>query len=214
MKKIVMATTNLNKVKRIRALLKDLNYEVVSLKEYEELNIGEPEETADNPVGIAMEKAIYYANKLPEDTIILTQDDTMELIGIEEEDNPGMHIKGPILKKYGKFTDQLGAEYYKNLASKYGGFITTIFKYGHALAIKNKGERHITKVIGAESKLEVRIVDSIYKLNKCPGYFLSSLMEAKVDDKWKKYQDLDDEKLIKLDSDLYKSINLLLRNID
>lgn len=88
------------------------------------------------------------------------------------------------------------------------------FVYGHAVAIKvNDNGRYLTKVIGAESKLEVRLVNRINKLEKSTGYFLAALMEANVDGKWIPYNDLDEESLVKLDIDLYNSITALLRNI-
>lgn len=212
MKKIVVATTNDNKVKRIKALLKDSEYEILSLKDID-IKIPEPNETALTPVGIAIEKALHYANFLPIDTIVLSQDDTIELEGVKEEDNPGVHIKGPVIRKYGKFTDELAAEYYRELAEKYGGVIPMTFKYGHAIAIKKDDERRITKVVGASSRLEVRLVNKIYKLEMVPGYFLAALMEAKMDEKWIPYNDIDDKKLVELDKDLYYSITTLLKNI-
>lgn len=59
MKELVVATTNQNKVDRIRKLLKGLNYNIVSLKEASETNIEEPKETATTPIDIAIEKALY-----------------------------------------------------------------------------------------------------------------------------------------------------------
>ena len=213
MEKIIVATTNVNKVKRLKALLNGLDYEIVSLQEEGKKDIPEPQETATTPVEIAMEKAIHYSKFLPEETIILSQDDTIEFEGIDEEDNPGVHIKGPVIKKYGKFTDELAAEYYKSLAEKYGGTIPMTFKYGHAIAKKINNGRCLTKVIGGESKLEVRLVNRINKLEKSIGYFLAALMEAKIDGKWLPYNDLDEETLVKLDQDLYDSITILLNNI-
>lgn len=214
MKQIVMATTNDNKVKRIKALLKDLEYNIVSLKEINENDIEEPNETANTPVDIAIEKALHYANYLPNNTIVLTQDDTIIFDGIHEEDNPGVHIKEPVIKKYGKFTDELAAQYYEELADKYGGAIPMKFRYGHAVAIKENNGRIVKKVLGAESFLEVRLVNKIYKLEKVPGYFLAALMEANIEGKWIPYNDLDDATLVKLDKDLYSSITTLLDNIE
>ena len=213
MKEIVLTTTNQNKVNRIRKLLKGLNYNIVSLKEVSKSNIEEPKETATTPIDIAIEKALHYANYLPNNTIILSQDDTIEFEGIEEEDNPGMHIKEPVVRKYGKFTDELAAEYYKSLADKYGGSIPMRFRYEHAIVIKENRGREVKKVFGAESYLNVRLVNKIHKLEKVPGYFLSALMEANVDNEWVPYNDLDDETLVRLDKDLYFSITLLLKNI-
>ena len=44
MEKIAVATTNKNKVKRIKELLKGLNYEVLSLEDFNANNIEEPNE--------------------------------------------------------------------------------------------------------------------------------------------------------------------------
>ena len=212
MKKIIMATTNFNKVKRIRTLLDGLDYEILSLKDIN-LNIDEPKETASTPVEIAIEKALHYVRNLPKDTIVLTQDDTIVFEGVKEEDNPGVHIKEPVISKYGKFTDELAAEYYKSLADKYGGTIPMTFKYGHAIATKSNEERAILKVVGAESKLEVRLVNKINKLETVPGYFLAAVMETKINDQWVPYNELDERTLAELDKDLYASITTLIKNL-
>lgn len=88
------------------------------------------------------------------------------------------------------------------------------FKYGHAIAIRiDNGERKITKMVSAGSELKVRLVNEINKLEKSKGYFLSALMEAKINDEWVKYNELDEETLVKLDNDLYKSVKSLLEEI-
>ncbi len=104
MKKIVVATTNNNKVNRLKKLLEGLDYELVSLKEVTDKELPEPEEKASTPVEIAIEKAIHYSKFMPEGTVILTQDDTIQFEGIDENDNPRLHIKAPVKEKYGKFT--------------------------------------------------------------------------------------------------------------
>lgn len=213
MKKLVVATTNYNKVQRLKLLLNDLDYEIVALNDIVQ-TIPEPEENADTPGDIAMEKASYYIKYLPDDTLVLTQDDTIQFEGVEVADNPGVHIKGPVIRKYGEFTDEYGAEYYKNLATKYGGSIPMTFKYGHAVAVKeSNSERKITKIVSAESELKVKLVNEINKLEKSRGYFLAALMEAKVNDKWVKYNELDENTLVELDNDLYNSIKSLLESI-
>ncbi len=211
--KIVITTTNKNKVGRIQKLLKNANFEVVGLSEIVKGKIEEPEETAESGIDNAIEKAIYYVNYLPEDTIVLSQDDTIELIGVHEEDEPKGHIKEPVIKKYGKFTDELAAKYYSELASKYGGTIPMIFKYGHAVAVIETTDRMRKRVLSAESKLEARLVNKIYQLNKCPGYFLAALMEVQVNNEWVPYNDLTETQLIDLDIDLKKSIISLLKEI-
>lgn len=211
--KLVIATTNKNKVDRIKKILKNTNFDIVSLSDMVKENIAEPEENANNGIDNSIEKAIYYANYLPENTIVLAQDDTIELIGVVEEDEPKGHIKRPVIQKYGEFTDELAAQYYSDLAGKYGGTIPMVFKYGHAVAILTNEDRLRKKVVSAESKLEVRLVNKIHKLEKRPGYFLAALMEAKINNEWVPYNDLDDEQIIKLDIDLQDSIVSLLKEI-
>jgi len=213
MEKLVITTTNKNKVERIQRLLKKTNVEVVGLSDIVKGKIDEPMETADNGVDNAIEKAIYYVNYLPEDTIVLSQDDTIELIGVNEEDEPKGHIKEPVIKKYGEFTDELAAKYYTELADKYGGTIPMVFKYGHAVAVIETTDRMRKRVISAASKLESRLVNKVYKLDKCPGYFLAALMEVKIDDEWVPYNDLTEDQLIGLDIDLKESIISLLKEI-
>ncbi len=213
MKRLVIGTTNKNKVKRLKNLLRDFEYNIVSLEEYGN-NIGEPKEVANTPVGIAIDKALYYAEKLPTNTLILTQDDTIKFENINKEDDPGLHIKEPVIKKYGKFTDENASKYYKDLAKKYGGTIPMTFNYGHAVAIKTEdSDRNMIKVIGGSSKLCVRLVDRIHNLESVKGYFLGALTEVNIEGKWMPYNDLDDDTLVKLDNDLYLSITKLLNSI-
>ena len=58
--KIVITTTNKNKVGRIQKLLKNANFEVVGLSEIVKGKIEEPEETAESGIDNAIEKAIYF----------------------------------------------------------------------------------------------------------------------------------------------------------
>lgn len=213
MKKIIVATTNINKVERIKNLLKKQNYEILSLKEMRLENIPEPEEKANTPVKIAVEKAMHYIDYVPEGTIILTQDDTIKLEGISEEDDPKLSIKGPVRKKYGEFTDELGAKYYTELAKKYGGSIPITFNYGHAIAIQKEKGRNTINIAGSSSKIQARLVDRIHKLETVPGYFLSAIIEVNKDGKWVPHNSLSEDELIKLDNDLYNSIMGLLENI-
>ena len=214
MKKIVIATTNKNKVERIKKMFKKDKIEFLSLNDVKIDGLGEPQETQNTPVGIAIEKAKYYVDALPEGYIVLTQDDTIAFEGVSEEDNPGVHIKKPVVDKYGEFTDENAANYYTELADKYGGSIPMTFNYGHAIAIKDNSEREFVKIIGSASKLEVRLVNRINKLESVPGYFLAAIMEAKVDGKWIPYNDLDKDTLVELDFDLYNSISKLIESID
>lgn len=213
MKKIVIGTTNKNKVNRIKRLFRNEEYEFLALDEICP-NIGEPEETADNPIDIAIQKAMHYVNYVPEGYIVLTQDDTLKFENIEEKDNPGAHIKEPVIKAYGKFTDENAAKYYTELAKKYGGSIPMEFIYGHAVAVINKEDRTVKNIVAANSSLKARLVDKVTKLEEVPGYFLSALMQLELDGKWIDNNNLTEEQVIASDVDLYNSISKLLKKIN
>lgn len=212
MKKIVIGTSNKNKVNRIKNLFKNEKYEFFALNEVCP-NVSEPEETADNPIDIAIQKAVHYVNYIPEGYIVLTQDDTLKFENINEEDNPGTHIKEPVVKAYGKFTDENAARYYSELAKKYNGSITMEFSYGHAVAKLDKSDRTLKNIVAANSTLKAKLVDKITKLEEVPGYFLSALMQVEVEGEWLDYNNLTKEQLIASDIDLYNSISTLLKNI-
>lgn len=213
MKEIIVGTTNKNKVKRIQNLFKEKEY---IIKDLSSLNkeIDEPEENGKNPIDISIEKAMHYVNYCNDSQIVLTQDDTLVFENISDEDSPGMHIKAPVIKKYGEFTDELAAKYYTDLANKYGGYIPITFIYGHSVAMIDNKRRKKKIIFSAESKLKARIVNKINKLETVPGYFLSAIMQVKINGKWKNHNDLSDEEKIKIDNDLYKSIDMLLKKIN
>ena len=194
MEEIIVATTNNNKVKRIKRLLKNLDYKVLSLEDMGLKDISEPLENATTPIDIAIEKAIYYSNYLPENKIILSQDETILLEGIKEEDDPKMHIKKPVINK---------------------GIIPMKFKYGIAVVKKEKNNNKISKkVFAKEAFLSARLTNQIHKLEKSPGYFFEALIEANVNNNWLRYNDLSEEILTDLDNDLYSAIIMLLKQCD
>ncbi len=213
MEKLVVVTTNKNKVERMQRLLKEEPYEMVALGDVVNEKIENPDEIFENGLDNAIIKSTYYVDYVEEGTLVLSEDDTIEFVGINEEDDPKGHIKRPVVKKYGSFTDENAANYYKDLAAKYGGSIPMNFRYGHSIAFKTSDSKKFKKVLAKSSTLESRLVNEIYKLEKRPGYFLASLMEVLVDGKWVKYNDLSDAELVKLDYDLYDSIKYMLDEI-
>lgn len=212
-KQLLIATTNQNKVSRIKALFPHFPLPIISLSDLD-VEIPEPEETALSCVGIAMQKAVAYLDYVEDGTIVLTQDDTIVFSGVEPADNPGPAIKLPVKMQYGEFSDKLAVEYYTTLAKKYGGSIPMTFHYGHAIAVSTKGKRPSSKVFAAESMLISRLVDSAHKLETVPGYFLAAVMQVKINNQWLNYTDLDSKDLIKLDEDLKSSIDSLLQCIN
>ena len=199
---ILFATTNQNKVNRIRKLIKGDDVNLISLADLD-YKIEEPEENGKDGVENAVIKAKYYYQNLKVKMPVLTQDDTLFLSGVSEEDNPKKDIKLPVIKKYGQFTDEFAYQYYSNLIKKYNPeHLDMEFKYGHAIC----GE-HFTE--GSSSVLPGRLYNQINTI-RTPGYFLSDMMKVNIGGKWKYYSSLSEEELIQQDSDIKRSINNLL----
>jgi len=213
MDSIIIASTNLNKIDRIKALLRDTNIKIQSLSDLGLKNLVEPDETANTCVGIAAQKALMYVEQLKPGVYVLTQDDTLKLLGVKEKDNPKTSIKQPVIERFGKFNDEYAVRYYSELAKKYGGKIPIIFEYGHSMAIKTSDPRSRIFLVSSYSTLEARITCTPNGLDKVPGYFLSALLQVKIKNRWLDYTTLIEKQKVDVDSDLKKSILGLVNSI-
>jgi len=200
--KILIATTNSNKVKRIKNLMQEFNVEFIALSDLD-YKIPEPEENQENALEIAKNKARYYYDSLKEKIPVLTQDDTMHLIGIKQEDNPGTNLKKPVIKKFGEATDENVIKYYSELAEKYGGYIDLNFVYGHGFCDRKNLEAR-------ESKLSGRLI-SKPKLDKAVNYPINSILQININGQWIYYSDLTLDQRVLADHELRDSIRHLLR---
>jgi len=199
---ILIATTNKNKVDRIRRLITDQDINFISLSDLD-YKIEEPEENGKNGVENAIIKAKYYFEKLKIKMPVLTQDDTLFLSRVSEEDNPKKDIKLPVIKKYGQFNDDLAYKYYLDLVKKYNKeYLEMEFRYGHAIC----GENFLK---GSSSILPGRLYGQI-NTTRTLGYFLADLIKFNVDGIWKYNSDLNEEELVQQDSDIKRSVNNLL----
>ncbi len=199
---ILFATTNQNKVNRIRKLIKNTDINLISLADLD-YKIEEPEENGKDGVENAIIKAKYYYQKLKVKIPVLTQDDTLFLSEVSEEDNPKKDIKLPVIKKYGQFTDEFAYQHYSDLIKKYNPeYLDMEFKYGHAICGENFLE-------GSGSSLPGRLYAQI-NTTRTPGYFLADMMKINIGGEWKYYSVLSEEELTQQDSDIKRSINNLL----
>ena len=202
--KILFATTNKNKTIRIKNLLKGSDFEIISLSDLD-YKIEEPEENGKDGVENAIIKAKYYYENLKVKMPVLTQDDTLFLSEVSDEDNPGKDIKSPVINKYGQFTDENAYIYYLDLIKKYSKkHLNLEFHYGHAICSDNFLE-------GSFSVLSGILCDKINE-KKTPGYFLGDMLKVNVSNVWKYYSDLNESESIEQDKDLKRSINNLLKN--
>lgn len=204
---ILFASTNQNKVNRIRKLIKDdIDINLISLSDLD-YKIEEPEENGKDGIENSIIKARHYFDKLKIKVPVLTQDDTLFLSGVSEEDNPGKDIKLPVIKKYGQFTDDYAYQYYSDLVKKYNKeYLDFEFRYGHAICYNNFLE-------GSPSVLPGRLYAQINS-TKTPGYFISDIMKVRINNDWEYYANLSDEELINQDKDIKRSINNLLVNLN
>ena len=202
--KVLFATSNKAKVVRMRKLIKDLDIELLSLEDIG-LNFPEPEETGANGEENARIKAAYYFEKIDGKFPVLSQDDTMHLLGVADSDNPGKDIKQPVIDKYGSATDENIIIYYTDLAKKYGGKIKSEFRYGHALATKRE-------LFSGNSILAASIVSKPDQ-NIAPGYPISRITIMPLGEKDKYWSEMTDEERVSQDQDLAQSIKKLFKHI-
>jgi len=201
-KKLLFATTNDRKIGRLKQLtdahiisFSDLNY-----------NIPEPDETGRDVLDISILKARHYWEHLDDKVPVLTQDDAIQL-GVRPEDNPGTSIKKPVVDQYGEFSDKLALDYYTDLVLRYGGSVNMYFEYGHSVCFENKGE---IMVKARRSRLPGRLVAEPRANETTKDYFLSAIMQVKVNNTWKYYSELTIREQIAADSGIKESLTLLL----
>lgn len=181
-KQILIATTNPGKVKTSKIILNKLGYEAWSFSDLG-LNLEEPTETKTTAEEIAVEKALGYAKQyssLP----VLARDDTTELIGVNEEDDPQNHNKKFIAKRKGKYTDAAGEQVFSEIARKYGGEIPVRFSWGYALAWYDGDEIKTISAVASNKSEDVKLVDEVSE-TKFPGFSFSSVLKVRTKGGWK-----------------------------
>lgn len=185
--KILIATTNPAKVMVAKTVLSRLGHEGVTFADLD-LKLIEPDETKSTAEEIAREKAVKYAEQY-KDLPILTRDDTTELVGVNNEDNPKNHNKEFIVEKVGEYSDENGEKVFMDIAKKYDGEVPLIFSFGFALAWWEKGQ---IKIESGLSKAQLKLVDKPSP-KKTPGFCFAPVSKVKVDGQWKYDSELTDE---------------------
>jgi hypothetical protein len=200
MKKILFATTNKNKVKRMKNFLGKIPYEIISLTDINQ-EIKEPPELGVDGVEIAKLKAYYYFSVLNEKIPVVTQDDTLNLYDIPESEIVRNSIKKPVVDAFGDFNDKSALRFYTQIANKYGGEVKMSFEYGHGFCDGN-----VLKA--SPSTLQGKLVSVPSKIFE-PGYFLTAIVKVGVGDEWKYISELSNEEYAIADKDLKKSVKYL-----
>ena len=190
MKQILIATTNPGKIAATKQILAKLGYEGLSFADLN-LNLDEPDETQLTAEEIATEKALGYAKQFA-DMPVLARDDTNELVGVDEEDDPKNHNKAFVARRKGKYTDDLGSELLAEIAHKYGGAIPCRFVWGYGLAWHDGDEIKVVHATAQTNLEDIKIVDKISP-KKVPGFCFSPVMQVKIGNEWKYDSELSPE---------------------
>jgi hypothetical protein len=202
-RKILFATTNENKINRIKKLIDDPNIELITLNDLD-FTIEEPEELGADVLEIAKNKANYYWEKIEGKYPVLAQDDGMDFLGnVAPEEDPGASIKAPVVREYGEFNVANAIAYYSKLADKYGGEIDFVFRYGHGYVDGNG-------LKGASSKLEAKLSKDPKGIEQVGKYPLRALTKFKIGDIYVYSIDASEEEKVQADNDLRRALLELL----
>ncbi len=202
MKTILFATTNKNKIARLKNFIQNDKLNIISLDELG-YHINEPEESGSTPSQIAANKALYYWSKLKVKIPVLAQDDTIEFLGVKELAGKRLSIKTPVVKEYGEFNDENAIKFYTSIANKYGGEIKMRFNYGFAICVDGKAKSR-------KAVLNCKLVNQVSKIID-PGYFLTSIMRVEIDNKIVFYSELSLDQQARIDNSLARAVSFLLK---
>lgn len=182
MKQILIATTNPGKIAATKQILAKLGYEGLSFADLN-LQLKEPDETMLTAEEIAAEKALGYAKQFS-DMPVLSRDDTNELIGVDDEDDPKNHNKAFVARRKGVYTDDNGSELLAEIAHKYGGSIPCRFVWGYGLAWHDGNKIKVVHGTAQTNINDIIIVDKISP-KRVPGFCFAPVMKVKIGDEWK-----------------------------
>ena len=182
MKQILIATTNPAKITTAKKILAKLGYEGLSFSDLN-LNLVEPEETKPTAQEIAAEKAISYAKQFP-DLPVLARDDTCQIIGVSEEDDPKNHNKEFVTRKMGSYSDENGEKAFAAVAHKYGGELPIRFDWGYALAWHENGKLKSASALATTDIEKIKLVEKISP-KKVPGFCIAPVLKVLLDGEWK-----------------------------
>lgn len=201
MDNILFATTNSNKVKRMKNFLGKIPFEIISFNDIEQ-KIKEPLEIGKDGVENAKLKAFFYYNLLEVKLPVITQDDTLNFYDIPESKIVKNSIKKPVIDALGEFNDKNALKFYTDLAKRYGGEVKMSFEYGHGYC-DNKA------LNGSASILHGKLVSEPSTIVES-NYFLTAIVKVKVNGAWKYISELTEKEYAEADKDLKRSVKSLV----
>jgi len=180
--KLIYGTYNPSKVKSMIKKLEGLDIEIKGL-ECLNLDLKEAEESGNEPIDNAREKALTYYRQLKKP--VFSCDSGLYFDDVAKEDQPGVFIKRI---NGNSLTYKEMLDYYSKLAAKYGGKLTAYYKNSICLVMD---EKNIFEHDGEDIQSEkFYIVDKPHE-NYQEGFPLDSLsVEMKS---MRYYYDLEEE---------------------
>lgn len=164
--RLLYGTSNPSKLMFMKEIVKELNIEVIGLKDLN-LEVDSIDESGNNPLENARIKALAYyeAYKKP----VFSCDSGLYIEGIEEYRQPGVHVR----RVNGKtLNDEEMIEYYSALAKELGGEMRV--KYKNAICLVMDKE-NIFCYDGEDIGSEEFIIGSKPHKNRDKGFPLNSL---------------------------------------
>lgn len=127
--RLLYGTGNESKLTSMRENLKDLDIEIVGLKEMKR-QVEAPEETGSNPLENAKIKALYYYSQYK--TPLFSCDTGLFIEGLQAKDQPGVFVR----RVGGRnLNDEEMIEHYSGIASRLGGKAKAKYKNGICLVM-------------------------------------------------------------------------------
>jgi hypothetical protein len=201
--KILFASTNKDKFRRLKCCLGNINTEFLNLQSVGLSSQPEPIENGKTEIENAIIKAKYYYDFLPVNSKlpVLAQDDGVYTPDVPIEFQTGKDVKATVMRHMGAFDQQTVYSYWAMLAKKYPN-TKCIFSWNYCLYngvnIQNYSiqiETRLSQNVAADNDLE-------NALKKVDGAPLSLLSKIKIGDSEKYFSDLDEDDYAKI-SELY-----------
>ena len=193
--KILYGTTNPAKIQYMRDILKDLDIEVIGLKDTN-LSLEAVEEIGNNPLENARIKAFEYHKHT--NMAVFSCDTGLYIEGLESDKQPGVYVRRINGRE---LTDEEMITYYSNIAKNLGGKVKAQYKNAICLIV-NDNETYEYDGESISSKKFILSKDIHQVRNE--GFPLDSIS---IDIKTKKYfveLDLDnDEEHIEINEEAY-----------
>lgn len=201
--KVLVGTSNLNKVETIKEFVKDTDIELITPKD---LKIKlEVEESGSTPVENAKLKALAYYDKVK--IPVISFDSGLYFINVDKNDKrqPGVYVRRVNGKE---LTDDEMIQHYKKVAESFGGKVKASYLNGYCIVMdKDNIYEFMDTDLKTIDAYSFYLVDKPHK-KRTPGWPLDSLSveestgkyfveinERHIDERKKKKAEVRDERL-------------------